>query len=204
MKRKRIQFVLIILSLFVVFGVGCTKKAEYKQDKGLQQSSAAADQKLQDDAAAKARAAEEEAARQRALREQAIKEGAMKQQAQTTPDQSANLGASPLTDIHFDFDKYSIRPKDREILKDSASWIMKNNPSTVVIEGHCDEKGTDEYNLALGDRRASEAQKYLVSLGVDGKRLKTISYGKEMPLDPGHNEDAWAKNRRAHFLVKAK
>jgi peptidoglycan-associated lipoprotein len=74
----------------------------------------------------------------------------------------------------------------------------------VLIEGHCDERGTTEYNLALGERRAKEAKKYFVELGIDGKRIKTISYGKERPLDPGNNEEAWAKNRRDHFVVTPK
>ncbi|MCX7635802.1 MAG: peptidoglycan-associated lipoprotein Pal [Syntrophales bacterium] len=106
-----------------------------------------------------------------------------------------------LKDIHFDFDQSTLRPDARAILKEHAAWLLKNPGVSVLIEGHCDERGTNEYNLALGDRRANETMKYLVELGVAKERIKTISYGEERPLDPGHNEAAWAKNRRAHFVI---
>jgi peptidoglycan-associated lipoprotein len=103
-----------------------------------------------------------------------------------------------LKDIRFDFDKYAIRPADVPTLKSNSEWIRANGKK-VKIEGYCDERGTVEYNLALGQKRADAAKSYLTNLGVDGKLLETVSYGKEMPLDPGHNEEAWAKNRRARF-----
>jgi peptidoglycan-associated lipoprotein len=106
--------------------------------------------------------------------------------------------AVELSDIHFDFDKYDIRPGDAEILKQNYEWF-KENPGRVRIEGNCDERGTVEYNLVLGQKRADSAKKFLIDLGVDAGRLDTISYGKEKPIDPGHNEAAWAKNRRDHF-----
>jgi peptidoglycan-associated lipoprotein len=106
-----------------------------------------------------------------------------------------------LKDINFDFDKYNIRPRDAEILKENLNWFKANPGKRVRIEGHCDERGTSEYNLVLGQKRADATKNYLVNLGVDEKLLETVSYGKERPLDPGHNEEAWAKNRRAHFLV---
>jgi peptidoglycan-associated lipoprotein len=109
-----------------------------------------------------------------------------------------------LKDIHFDFDKYNIRRGDTEILKENAALLKKNPKIKIQIEGHCDERGTVEYNLALGERRANNTKKYLVSLGVSADRISTISYGKERPLDPGHNEEAWAKNRRAHIVVLSK
>ena len=106
-----------------------------------------------------------------------------------------------LEDIHFDFDKSNIRQDDRKILSRNAAYLSKNKNVKIVIEGNCDERGTAEYNMALGERRADEAKKYLVNLGINGKRITTISYGSEKPLDPGHDEDAWAKNRRDHFAV---
>ena len=106
-----------------------------------------------------------------------------------------------LKDINFDFDKYNIRPGDAEILKANSAWFNANAGKKVRVEGHCDERGTVEYNLALGQKRADAAKAYLVNLGVDGKFIETVSYGKERPVDPGHNEAAWAKNRRAHFLA---
>jgi peptidoglycan-associated lipoprotein len=109
-----------------------------------------------------------------------------------------------LKDIHFDFDKYDIWPGDAEILKGNAALLMKYPKVRIQIEGHCDERGTVEYNLALGERRGNNTKKYLISLGILADRISTISYGKERPLDPGHNEEAWAKNRRAHPVILSK
>jgi len=106
-----------------------------------------------------------------------------------------------LKDINFDFDKYNIRPGDAEVLKGNAAWFKANPGKKMRVEGNCDERGTVEYNLALGQKRADAAKAYIVNLGVDGKLLETVSYGKERPVDPGHNEAAWSKNRRAHFLA---
>ena len=108
--------------------------------------------------------------------------------------------ALELANIHFDFDKSAIRTPDKDILKGHADWLTKNTDYSLTVEGYCDERGSQEYNLALGERRAMEAKKYLVGLGIDEKRLKAISYGFERPLDPGHNEAAWAKNRRDQFV----
>ena len=108
-----------------------------------------------------------------------------------------------LNDIHFDLDRYDIKAEDATILQKDYSWIKANNPKgLIVVEGNCDERGTVEYNLALGERRAKAAEQYLVSLGLDKGRMKTISYGKSKPVDPGHDEAAWAKNRRDHFVVQ--
>jgi peptidoglycan-associated lipoprotein len=170
---------------------GCAKKTVVKEE------AATAEQK----AAAEGKAAADK------------KEGALKDQAAKGVSEAADMAARVqaasgaatvdkfIGDINFDFDKYSLRPEARDILKGHAAWLAKNKDYKMVIEGHCDERGTTEYNLALGERRAAEAMKYLVGLGVDAKRMKTISYGKEMPLDPGHTEEAWAKNRRDHFVV---
>lgn len=106
-------------------------------------------------------------------------------------------------DIHFEFDKSRLLPEAQEILKRKAAWLMSHSEvSAVTIEGHCDERGSNEYNMALGDRRANAAKAFLVDLGVPADRLSTISYGEERPLDPGHNEEAWAKNRRDHFTLE--
>jgi len=104
----------------------------------------------------------------------------------------------PMKDIYFDFDKYNIRSGDAQILNKGYAWLQAN-PGKVRIEGNCDERGTVEYNLALGQKRADAAKAYLVNLGADPSRLETVSYGKEKPVDPGHNEEAWAKNRRDNF-----
>jgi peptidoglycan-associated lipoprotein len=109
-----------------------------------------------------------------------------------------------LKDIYFSYDKYEIRREDEEILKENAAFLKKNPKMKIQIEGHCDERGTAEYNLALGERRANHTKKYLVSLGITSDRISTISYGEERPLDPSNNEEAWAKNRRAHIVVLSK
>jgi len=109
-----------------------------------------------------------------------------------------------LKDIHFHYDKYDIQRGEEGILKENAAFLKKNPKMKIQIEGHCDERGTTEYNLALGERRANSVKKYLVSLGITSDRISTISYGKERPLDRGHNEQAWAKNRRAHIIVLSK
>ncbi len=99
--------------------------------------------------------------------------------------------------VFFDFDKYNIRPDAREVLQRQAAWLQRHRQVTITIEGHADERGTREYNLALGERRANSARNYLVALGVDPNRITTISYGKERPAVAGSNEAAWAQNRRA-------
>ena len=111
---------------------------------------------------------------------------------------------SPLQAVFYDYDSSELNGAGQMALSENAQ-VMKNYASWVItIEGHCDERGSAEYNLALGERRALSARNYLVSLGISGDRLRTVSYGKEFPFDPGHTEDAWAKNRRAHFVITAK
>lgn len=110
----------------------------------------------------------------------------------------------PLAMIHFDYDRYNIRPDAVPVLEANASWLKKYPTVKILVEGHCDERGTEEYNLALGEKRAKSTMDYLVSLGIAADRIRIISYGKSQPLDPGHDETAWAKNRRAQFLIIGK
>ncbi len=107
-----------------------------------------------------------------------------------------------LRDVFFEFDKYDIRPSDAKVLDTNASWLKSNANHLILIEGHCDERGTNEYNLALGERRAKSTMNYLVSQGVQASRITIISYGEERPACTEKTEECWAKNRRAHFLVK--
>lgn len=104
-------------------------------------------------------------------------------------------------DVHFDFDSAVLNNKALEILKKKAACLEKYSGVSVTIEGHCDERGTNEYNLALGERRANSAKEFLGNLGIAASRLKTISYGEEKPHDTAHDQEAWAKNRRAHFVI---
>jgi peptidoglycan-associated lipoprotein len=120
------------------------------------------------------------------------------QPAGPVPGSQADFLASVISDtIHFDLDKYGIDGESQGILRSQAQWLARYAGKSITIEGHCDERGTREYNLALGERRANAAKNYLISLGVDGGRIQTVSYGKERPVALGSDEAAWAKNRRA-------
>ncbi len=111
---------------------------------------------------------------------------------------------SPLKPVFYGLDEAEVDAEGQKILQDNADFLRRYATWQISIEGHCDERGTAEYNLALGERRAVAARNYLVSLGIPAGRVKTVSYGKEFPFDPGHSEEAWSKNRRAHFVVTAK
>lgn len=106
-----------------------------------------------------------------------------------------------IRDPFFGYDEAALGADAQAALSTSATWLKQNPAYYLLIEGHCDERGTEQYNLALGDRRASIVRDYLVTLGVDAGRIRTVSYGEERPFDPGHNESAWAKNRRAHLVL---
>ena len=130
-----------------------------------------------------------------------VNEAALAAEAEARAKAEAIEELSSVT-IHFDFDSYVLKEEARAILALKANIMRKYSGVSVVIEGHCDERGTEEYNLALGERRARAAYEHLVILGVDPGRMKIVSYGEEKPVDPGHNESAWAQNRRAEFVVQ--
>jgi peptidoglycan-associated lipoprotein len=116
--------------------------------------------------------------------------------------QSGTMGAGgPLSDIHFDYNEATIQPQDNEVLKANADWLSAHGNTRVQIEGHCDDRGSEEYNIALGAKRAQAAKDYLTTLGISGDRMSTISYGKELPLCTDETDDCWAQNRRDHFAV---
>jgi peptidoglycan-associated lipoprotein len=181
---------LIITILILCFGlimIGCPKKTTVREEPSVTKEEAAK--------------AEAERAKETKAKEQFEKSLV----AEKTPGIEGEVfESSLLKDIHFDFDRYNLRPGDASILRENAALLKKYSNVKIQIEGHCDERGTVEYNLALGERRANSARDYLVSLGISPARISTISYGKEKPLDPGHNEAAWAKNRRAHTVVTVK
>jgi peptidoglycan-associated lipoprotein len=147
-------------------------------------------------------AAEEEAARQAEMeRQKALEaERLAEEEAKRVAMMALNMFQSE--DLYYAFDSAVLTPMSQEVLQRKADWMNENMDATVIIEGHCDERGTAAYNLALGERRADAAKDFLVNLGVAGDRVTTISYGEEKPVDPGKNEEAWAKNRRAHFIVE--
>lgn len=177
---KRIALLLVVLSLLVF--VGCAQKTVQTAPPvtGTQ------DRALSDEE--KRRIAEEELARaerDRLLREQ---------------ERLAGI----LRDVYFEFDSYAISASELPKIEGVSSFMKQERGNRVVVEGHCDERGTVDYNLALGQKRAEAVKDYLVKLGVENSRVRTISYGKELPADPGKTEDAWAKNRRAHFKLDEK
>lgn len=154
---------------------------------------AAMAKQAEDDDAMKAKEAAEKARQEELARQRAIEEESMQKQ------QAREMFLND--DIHFEFDSSTLTPEAQLTLKKKAEWLQNNPEAMSTIEGHCDERGTSEYNLALGDRRATSAKNFLVDLGISASRLTTISYGEERPIDPGQNEEAWAKNRRCHFTI---
>jgi peptidoglycan-associated lipoprotein len=123
-----------------------------------------------------------------------------------TIDQYAKTGqvggnGGPLTDIHFGYNDYTIQPQDSSILRANADWLTQHPAAHVQVEGNCDDRGSEEYNIALGAKRAQSAKDYLTTLGISGDRISTISYGKELPVCTEQTDDCWAQNRRDHFAV---
>ncbi|MCU0613633.1 MAG: peptidoglycan-associated lipoprotein Pal [Desulfobacterales bacterium] len=194
--KKRISMVLFLLIVMpaLIMTVGCSKK-QVQPDVSLIGTDAD-----QYDAARQRALAEEEAGR-RALEEQRLRE----EQRLMEEQRKQGMSQQPQVideDVYFDFDQSMIRPDAQEVLRKKAEFLRENSMVSVVIEGHCDERGTAEYNLALGERRALAAKAFLMDLGISSSRLSTISYGEERPIDPRSNEEAWARNRRAHFVLQ--
>ncbi len=196
MKRLHL-LVLAGLAAAAVAACGGPKPETTPQPQANADSIAAAERARQDSIAAaqaeaerRARAEAERVARQRAADSAAAGE-------RTTAEVREMLA----TMIHFDFDKSTIRPADAQALDQKIPILQANASLRLRIAGHCDERGSDEYNLALGNRRATSAKQYLVSHGIDAGRVESVSYGEERPLDPAHNEEAWAKNRRDEFEI---
>lgn len=225
MKTQKIYMVLVVVMISLVYMLittGCAKKAVVKEEPAMQTQSAVEQaqnqpsqeaEKAMAEQRAREKAQAEEAARQKTLAdEQAMAKekeaaAAMAREKEAAAEMarkaeaSTEREASQFGDVYFEFDSDVLSQDTREILNVHAKWLMAHRDYIVRIEGNCDERGSIEYNLALGQRRADSAMKYLVDLGVDKSRISTVSYGKERPIDPGHNEDAWTKNRRDHFSV---
>jgi peptidoglycan-associated lipoprotein len=211
MIKKSFSIFILILCLGL-FLVGCPKKTVVvNRDRPSVQRSEEASRLEAERAARETREAQELKERELArIKEEEAKKptGGELEKSLVAKKESGIEGevfeSKLLKDIRFDYDKYDIRRVDEGILRENAAFLKKNPKMKIQIEGHCDERGTVEYNLALGERRANNTKRYLVSLGITSDRISTISFGKERPLDPGHNEEAWAKNRRAHIVVLSK
>ena len=192
-KRFLAIFTVIAITMFLA---GCPKKQTVFSESAMVSSEA------KEEAVAKAQA---EAAEKARVEAKAKAENEAEGKAKIEVEEEAKAGAIKAfqaEDIHFDLDRYDIKEGDREILKSLAEWLLDNNNMKVEIEGHCDERGADEYNLALGDRRAHSVMQYMTMLGVTSERISATTYGEEKPLCVEPTEDCWWKNRRVHFSIQ--
>ena len=184
---KLLAFIVLVAVVFLV--PGCQKKQISSEPYGTESAEEAR------------RKAEEEALRKKTggIGEEDLTAQQREERARML--MSEERKAFENEDIYFPYDSAALTPEAQEVLRKKAAWLQENPTAKVTIEGHCDERGTNEYNLALGEARAQSTKNYLVDLGVSADRIGTISYGEERPLDPGTTEEAWAKNRRAHFVI---
>jgi len=189
---------LVVVMVFAVSS--CAKKAKVLEKEAI--AKPPVEVKPGEVTPAKPGITEEELARKKREEAESARREAMENARIAREQESLNAFLSE--NVHFDFDKFNIKDSEKPILERKNQWMMDHPTAKVLIEGHCDERGTTEYNLALGDRRANACKQYLNLLGIDSNRLSTISYGEEKPIDLGHNEQAWFKNRRAQFIVTSK
>lgn len=209
LKKMWICLALLVVIPGLLFTVSCAKKVVQSEPEA-EEAAVVETVETETDMASKVaeeKAAQEEAARQWEMAaEEDLKQEQMAAEAAKAEEmERAKMAAMQMfmnEDIYFEFDSAVLLPMAREVLNRKADWIRENQDASIIIEGHCDERGTNAYNIALGDRRAESARAYLIDLGIDEVLLTTISYGEERPVDPGHNEEAWAKNRRTHFVVE--
>jgi peptidoglycan-associated lipoprotein len=180
---------LVLVCSFLVFVTACAKKQVQVSQPGKEMESPKPEVKPMEKAPSKVEMSETEEAKRRELEKAQMLASEMKMFESES--------------IYFDFDKSDLTTAAQALLKKKADWLRQNPAYSLRIEGNCDERGTNEYNLALGERRAASAKKFLAALGIAENRISIISYGEERPVDPGHNEAAWAKNRRDDFrLIK--
>ncbi len=197
MKRKWIIVAMLLVIPAMLFSVSCAKKtvvAEPMTDTMAADEAARQAELEKQKAMEREKQLEEE--RLAAERAEKLKAEALDREMMMAKNRFLN------ENIYFAFDTSVLDMQAQELLKEKAAWMRDNPNADVVIEGHCDERGTNAYNLALGERRAESVKSFLVNLGIAPSRMTTISYGEEKPVDPGHNEEAWAKNRRATFVLE--
>jgi peptidoglycan-associated lipoprotein len=189
-KSRAWIFGAIMLAMLLALGVSCAKKQVTMETQEMAAEEGAAQQ-----------SAEDEAARREAEEMRRAREARQREQAASMSEE-ARRAAFEDEHIHFDFDKYVLTPQAMMILDDKAAYLREHSGVRVLVEGHCDDRGSNEYNLALGDRRANSAKNYLVKSGVAASRITTISYGEEQPLCRQQNESCWSRNRRGAFNVR--
>jgi peptidoglycan-associated lipoprotein len=192
--NRTILALTLVLALLVTFSVSSCAKKKISSEP----ATPTAEEQARREAEEAARQREYE--RQKALKEENLGEESLGEGMadQRTPSARTIFENE---DIYFEFDSIRLSPAAQEILAKKAQWLRANPAATVTIEGHCDNRGTNEYNLALGEGRAQSARAFLDDLGIESSRLKTTSYGEERPIDSAQTEEAWAKNRRAHFVI---
>ncbi|MCB2188360.1 MAG: peptidoglycan-associated lipoprotein Pal [Deltaproteobacteria bacterium] len=184
-KLKLMMLVVLALTLALGLGVGCGKKTVPSPD--------------QLSAEEQARLAAE---RERRMREAQLREGQAGSEGALTGTEAQMREVFENQDVHFDYDSYDLSPEAKQILNEKAAYLKSHSDLLCIVEGHCDERGSNAYNMALGEKRARAAAAYLEAMGISQTRLETVSYGEERPLVPGQTEEAYAANRRAHFVVK--
>ncbi|MFH0789404.1 MAG: peptidoglycan-associated lipoprotein Pal [Pseudomonadota bacterium] len=196
MKAKQNGFLVLIMVFLVssLFLFSCGKK-EIKKDGMASKPPAVADDEAEK-AKKRVRIKEPESA------DQGLREKALKEEEARRLKEASEKARFESEDIYFEFDQHILSDTAKQNLTKKAQWLKDYPSAKALIEGHCDERGSAEYNLALGQKRADAAMQYLVSLGINANRISSISFGREKPLDPAHTEVAWAKNRRAHFVLK--
>ena len=197
MNNKNWAFLVFFLVIFVAFLAPSCGKKEISSTPVMSEEEA----RRQAEEEARRREMEKQAAiQEETIRDESLSEsaGASKMREGTRVDR----GMFENDDVQFEFDSAKLSMEAQDILRRKAEWLKENPRAKIIIEGHCDERGTNEYNLALGDRRAFSSKSFLVDLGIAASRLTTVSYGEERPIDSRADEDAWAKNRRAHFVIK--
>ena len=191
MNHKNWVFLVFFLIIFVAFLTPSCGKKEISSKPVMSEEEAR-------------RQAEEEARRREMEKQAAIQEESLKEESLSEERERIRTEREMFEneDVLFEFDSAKLSNEAQDILRKKAEWLKENPRARIIIEGHCDERGTNEYNLALGDRRAYSSKRFLVDLGIDDSKLTTVSYGEERPIDTGSDEDAWAQNRRAHFVIK--
>lgn len=195
--RVWIHLVMVFLVAGLFFTVSCAKKTVVSDATTIENQGTTTDaDTAAADAAAKAKAEADRIAQQKLDDQMANEKAAQAAKILAAKTRFENQ------DVHFEYDSSELSSMAKTVLKEKAAWLKENYSVSVTVEGHCDERGTTEYNLALGERRASAAKAYIVNLGIPASRLNTISYGEEQPLDAGKTEAAYRKNRRAHFAIK--
>jgi peptidoglycan-associated lipoprotein len=193
-KTKQIGFWALIVLFFIssLFLFSCSKTKEVKREEIISKPPVS----VKDEA--------EKDKKREDNKEKELKEKALREEEARRQKEASERTRFESEDIYFDFDQYLLSDSARQNLNNKAQWLKQFPAAKALIEGHCDERGSAEYNMALGQKRADAAMQYMISLGVSADRLSTISYGKEKPLDPRSTEEAWAKNRRVHFVLKIK